>query len=719
VFAPAFVPTAPGLAGGAVNFQASHTSGNTPSDASASASYANLPLYFESNFGQTDSRVGFIGRASNYTLYLEPTAVVFNLPPSEGSLAGSVLRMSIEGGNANARPVEGTQLEGKVNYFIGNDPTQWFTCIPMMSQVKYTDVYAGIDAVYYANGPQLEYDFVVNSGANPDAISLKFEGAQGLELEADGDLLIHTGDGSVVQKAPLTYQETANGRETVASKYVISGDRVGFDVGNYDATRPLVIDPVVIGYSSFFGGAASDQAFGVAVAHNGSAFITGRTGSNNLPTTTGVVQPGYGGAADGYVAKVSPNGNSLEYVTYLGGSNDDYGQSIAIDRQGNAYVVGASASTNFPITAGAYQTANAGTTDAIVVKLNPTGTSLLFSTYLGGSGVDQGNGIDVHRPTQTVYVTGGTVSPNFPVSGNAYQGTHGGGADAFVTAINPAGSALVYSTYLGGAEEDRGSDLAVDGLKRVAVVGQTRSVNFPLTAGAPQGTFGGGNFDAFATRLTPNGNQLIMSTYLGGAGDDRGTGVAITGSGQTYVTGWTASAEFPVTAGAYQTAFGGVNDAFVSSIVPAGNALTYSTFIGGPGMDRGNGVVIDGQGRAYIGVHAAANYPITAGAIQTTFGGGTSDAALSQLSADGSTLLYSTFHGGDKVDVGNSIAIDRLGHLYIVGNTLSTNLPTTESSFQPANAGSDDAFIVKYIVTAGERATPRGSVIARARQAGG
>jgi hypothetical protein len=689
------------------------------SSPSAASDYGNLPFHFEANFGQTDRRVDYIGRSSAYTVYLNSDEVVFSLPPSQATDAYSVLRMQVVGANPNALPTEGQHFDGKVNYFLGTDPTQWYTCIPTLGRVTYSEVYAGIDAVYYGSGSALEYDFVVKPGANPDSIALNFEGADRLEVDGDGDLLLHMGEGTVVQEKPFTYQEINGERKEVASGYVVDGSTVTFAIGDYDTAKPLIIDPVVMGYSTYLGAGASDQGFGVGVGYTGSAYVTGRTGSTDFPTTDGVVQPDHGSGADAFVARLTPDGSGLVYATYLGGSLDDYGQAIAIDRSGNAYVVGATGSLNFPVTAGAFQTTNSNNTlDAFVAKLSPDGTQLLYSTYLGGAAVDQGSGIDINRSTGVAFVTGGTTSTDFPTTAGAFQTTHGGGADAFLTALNPAGTGVVYSTFIGGSDEDRGSALVTDGLNRVGIAGQTRSTNFPVTPGAPQGAFAGGNFDAFALRMKPDGSGLLYATYLGGAGDDRGTGIATTGVGQTYVTGWTGSTAFPVTAGAYQTTYGGgASDAFAASIPLNGKSLTYSTFIGGAGGDRGNSVVIDSSGRAYITGFGATGYPVTGDALQGTFGGGSSDAILTQLASNGASLLYSTFHGGGAVDIGNSIAIDRLGHIYITGNTLSSNLPVSPSGFQKVKGGSDDSFIIKYTISAGERLTSRLPTPARVSKA--
>jgi hypothetical protein len=678
-----------------------------------------LPIYFEANKGQTDARVDYIARGQGYTLFLTSTEAVFHLQQNADS-AAAVLRMELEGGNAAAVPLQQQRLQGTVNYFIGNDTSEWVAGIPTFGRVEYAGVYPGVNMVYYGKGSDLEYDFIVAPGADPAAISLNMNGADGLEIEADGDLLVHTAAGALVQQKPMVYQESAEGRQEIASRYTVNGTRVGFALGDYDASRPLVIDPVVYGYSTYMGGDAADQGFGIAVSHTGSAFITGRTGSANFPTTPGVIQPSHSAGNDAFVARFTPDGTGLVYATYLGGSLDDVGQSIVVDRQHNAYVTGATGSSNFPVTAGAFQTTNGGSTDAFVAELAADGASMIYATYLGGSGVDQGFGIAVNRFTHVAYVGGGTTSPNFPTTAGAFQSTHGGDSDAFITSVNATGTALGYSTYLGGADVDRANAIALDGQNRAVIVGQTKSTNFPTTAGALQTTYGGGAFDAFMARFFANGT-IGVSTYIGTAGEDHAEGVAVSGVGQTYITGRTASNAFPVTAGAFQTTYGGgAFDAYVMSMPLNGQSITFASYLGGTGEDRGNAIAIDSGGRAYVSGNAGnATYPVTAGALQTTFGGGTNDAFFTQFAPNGASLLYSTLHGGAAVDLGEGIAIDRLGNVYMTGNTLSSNLPVTAGTFQAAKSGSNDGYVVKYTVSTGRSVTPRGLIRAQTQTAPG
>jgi hypothetical protein len=682
---------------------------NTPANGKSSAAqaYGRLPLMFEANHGQTDPRVDFLARGPGYTAFLTSTEAVLNYRPSDTG-AAAVVQMQLVGSRADACASGQAPLSGKVNYLIGNDPSQWHTNVPTYGRVTYASVYSGIDLVYYSNGPQLEYDFVVAPGADPSAIKLRFQGAEGVQTDAQGDLVVQTAAGPIVQHQPTVYQQVGTDRQAVAGGFTVNGAEVGFQFGAYDHTRPLVIDPVILTYSTYLGGTAGDQGFGIGVGYTGSAYITGRTGSVDFPTTPGAFQTSHSAGNDAFVARMTDDGSGLVYATYLGGSLDDYGQGVVVDRTGNAFVVGATASNNFPVTPGAFQTTNAGNTDSFVAELAPNGASLLYSTFLGGSGIDQGNAIDVNRSTGVVYVTGGTTSTNFPITPGAFQSTPGGGADVFVTALNATGKGLVYSTYLGGADEDRGNGIAVDGLGRVSLTGQTRSTNFPTKA-ALQGTFGGGNFDAFVSRLTPDGSALYYSTYLGGSADDIGNAIVANGVGKTFITGRTGSSNFPTTAGAAQTVYGGgANDAFATSLAPDGASLAYSTFLGGSGDDRANGVAIDPSGRAYVaGFTGSTNFPVTSDAFQTTYGGGTSDVFVTKLASDGTSFAFSTYLGGSGADLGNAVALDRNGAVYVTGNTISGNFPVTSGAFQKTKAGADDAFVAKITATPGVKSTAR------------
>jgi hypothetical protein len=391
----------------------------------------------------------------------------------------------------------------------------------------------------------------------------------------------------------------------------------------------------------------------------------------------------------------------LTYSTYLGGSDSDIGNGIAVDSAGNAYLTGETASTNFPTTTGVAQTALSGNTDVYVTKLNPTGTGLVYSTYLGGSGRDSGRAIAVD-PSGNAYVTGVTESANFPSTSGVFQPALAGTRDGFVTKLNATGSALVYSSYLGGAANQdvfnsplqMGLGIAVDAQGNAYVSGETDATDFPVTAGAFQTTYNNaffGTADAFVTKVNPTGSALIYSTYLGST--SQGFGIAIDSSGSAYVTGLTQGS-FPTTAGAYQTTFGGAySDAFVTKLNATGTGLVYSTYIGGSSAEQASAIAVDTAGNAYITGIAQTNYPVTAGAYQPALAGFT-NAFVTKLNAAGSALVYSTYLGGTVDDQGFGIAVDGPGNAYVVGMTNSPTFPTTASAAQPAFAGGySDAFV--------------------------
>jgi hypothetical protein len=368
-----------------------------------------------------------------------------------------------------------------------------------------------VDLVYYGNAGKLEHDFAVAPGADPQAITLAFAATKKLSVDARGDLVMQVEGGDVRLEKPAVYQEVAGAHRPVACGYKLKkGDRVGFDIGEYDATKPLVIDPV-LAYSTYLGGNGLDVGFGIAVDSAGNAYVMGATNSTNFPTTPGAFQTAFGGAADAFVTKLNATGTALVYSTYLGGSNIDAGLGIAVDSAGNAYVTGFTGSFNFPTTPGAFQTASGGGCDAFVTKLNATGTALAYSTYLGGGGSDEGCGIAVDS-AGNAYVTGFTYSTNFPTTPGAFQTASGGAADAFVTKVNATGTALVYSTFLGGSSLDQGSGIAVDSAGNAYVTGSTGSSNFPTTPGAFQTSSPASSAShAFVTKISPSPSDLLAA----------------------------------------------------------------------------------------------------------------------------------------------------------------------------------------------------------------
>jgi hypothetical protein len=665
--------------------------------------FGRVPLSFEANRGQAHLAVNFRARGEGYTLSLSSTEAVFALAREINEPSSTVVSMKIVAANPDAA-VEGVnELEGKVNYLLGNDPARWRTNIPTFSRVRYCAVYPGIDLVYYGNQRRLEYDFMIAPGSDAGAIALEFFGAERMEIEdATGDLLLGIGEKTIRQLKPVVYQETGAGRRNIEGRYALLGDgRVGFEVGAYDRGTTLIIDPVLV-YSTFLGGDSDTTARAIALDASGNAYVIGGTFSTDFPTAN-AFQSTLKGDSDAVVTKLNAAGTAVVYSTYLGGSGGEEAIGIALDAGGNAYVIGNTGSTDFP-TANALQgtfggdASGSGTAfgDAFVSKLNADGSALIYSTYLGGSDLEVGSGIALDSDGNA-YVTGSTLSTNFPTA-NAFQGTFAGGfafGDAFVTKFNSAGSALVYSTYLGGSGEDNGRAIAVDSAGNAYIAGRTGSGNFP-TVNAFQSTYGGVG-DAFVTKLNPAGSALVYSTFLGGSGSEsnRLDCLAIDSSGNAYVTGQTASTNFP-TANAFQSTLGGGSDIYVAKLNAAGSGLIYSSYLGGSETDSGSGIAADSAGNAYVtGDTSSTNFP-TANAFQNTFGGGfpVGDGFVTKLNATG-TLMYSSYLGGSEYDTGYGIAVDGAGDAYVTGITLSRCFPTTAGAFDTRAGGVFTGFIAK------------------------
>jgi hypothetical protein len=656
--------------------------------------YGQMPMAFEANEGQTDSRVRFIARGSGYNLFVTDLETVMALNRYDNGAANyktslteyrkgsrllgqDVLRLSLTGASRGIYFEAQNPLPGISNYFIGHDRAQWKTKIKQYSQVMAHDVYPGIDMVYYGKQGQLEYDFRVKPGGDPKAIRLQHAGADSETVDDQGNLRLIIGIRSVQFKPPTVYQEDGVSRTNISGKYITTGkNEIGFEIGDYDKTKILIIDPA-LDYSTYVGGSGGDQGNGIAVDASGNAYVIGNTSSTDFPTTAGAYQTVFGNGslhADAFVTKLNPAGTALIYSTYLGGSGNDYGTGVAVDSSGDAYVTGYTTSTNFSTTSGAYQTVNRSSTyNTFITKLNAAGSSLIYSTYLGGSNAngDSGYGISLDS-SGNAYVVGTAFSSNFPTTSGAYQTAFGGGSSSnvFITKLNSAGSALIYSTFLGVGSTNYGLGVAVDVLGNAYVTGYTSGA-FPTTSGAFQ-TVSGGGYNAFVAKINPAGggaSDLVYSTYLSGSTDDWGHCIAVDASGNAYVSGEAESANFPTTGGAYQTVnHGGFNgNAFVTKLNSLGSSLIYSTFLGGIGGESGTGIAVDFSGNAYVtGYTQSHNFPTTSGAYQTT-SGGNEDVFVTELNSLGNSLFYSTYLGGNSNEAGYGDAVDVSGNVYVTG----------------------------------------------------
>ncbi|WP_446483090.1 DUF7948 domain-containing protein [Cohnella xylanilytica] len=667
--------------------------------------YDKLPLTFVENAGQVRPEIRYLANRPGYGVGFRPDEAQFVFARgARGEQEGLSLSLQFLGANAAAKMEGRHRNQEKVNFLIGQDPAKWHTKLPTYQEVVYRELWPGVDLIFHGEGGKLKYDVVVQPGAGLDAVRFAYRGADRLSLDEQGNLLIHTAFGVLTEERPVSYQEADNKKVPVECRFVIKQTEpdeciYGFEVGDgYDAGNRLVIDPSLL-YSSYLGGSGTETGFAIAVDGSGNSYVTGQTVSANFPLTPGAFQTGAAGSSDAFVTKVNAEGTALEFSTFIGGSSLDLGAGIAVDDSGHAYVTGQTTSANFPVTSGAFQPEIGGSRDGFVIKLSSDGSALLYSTYLGGSSVDNGNAIAVDGSGHA-YVTGTTSSTDFPTTPGAFQ-TAGGDnlGDIFVTKLSADGSALLYSTYIAGNHIDEGLAIAIDGSGNAYVAGATISSNFPTTPGAFQIALRGTQ-DGFVTKLNADGSALVYSTFLGGSGNDDGEGIAVDEFGSAYVTGKTTSTDFPVTGGAFQTAFGGGTfDAYVTKLSPDGSALVYSTYLGGSGTDTGVGIGLSG-GRAYVaGITGSGNFPVTPDAVQPSLAGA-EDAFLTQLNVSGSALDFSTFIGGSSNDSGFSLAVDRSGSAYMTGQTFSSNYPVTPGAFQQALAGGGDSFVTKIGNTA-------------------
>ena len=612
--------------------------------------------------------------------------------------------MSVEVRFAGASPrsrIEGSgQLPGAANFLLGVDASRWSTGIPIYGSIVYRDLYPGIDAHYGGdrvdNGRRIKSEFVVAPGADPSQIRLEYEGADRVWIEANGELVAGAKAGALHEAAPEIYQDSPGGRVAIAGRYRMLGARtVGFEIGAYDASRPLRIDPT-ISYSTYLGGSGMGAVTGLAVDGSGDLYVTGWTESVNFPIA-GAAQVQSGGGVDAFIVKLNAAGNEIVYATYIGGSGDDRAAGIAVDSTGEAYVTGSTASTNFPKVL-SLRSALGGGRDAFALKLNAVGNTLLYCGYLGGASNDWGTAIAVDK-SDNAYVAGYTLSTDFPVLGAA-QSVNAGAQDAFVTKLNSSG-AMVFSTFLGGGANDSANGIAVDSTGAVYVTGGTFSTNFP-TVGAIQGANGGGE-DAFIAKLSASGASIVYSTYLGGTGGtaaspEEANGIAVDSSFNAYIAGVTASTNFPVTSSAFQTGFDGLQSAFAAKINAAGNALAYSTYLGGSAFNWANGIAVDASGNAYIaGYTTSPDFP-TVGAVQSSLDA-SYDAFVAELNPAGNGLIFSTYFGGSGADEAMAIALDASANIFVGGQTASFDLPLT-GAIQSSNTGGSTGWVARLGVTA-------------------
>lgn len=656
-----------------------------------------LSVGFELNQGQTDPAVKFYFRGPATTLFLTETQATLALGAGRER---SAVQMRFVGANPTPS-VEGVdRLKGSTNYFIGRDRAHWQARVPNYRKVKYEGVYRGVDVLFHQNQEQLEFDFVVAAGADPAQIALSFGGANRMEIDEDGHLILETPAGELRLDRPFIYQSINGERKQVDGRYLLvlqdgqsSAAHVGFEIGSYDPARELVIDPVLI-YSTYFGGSGADRAVQVEVDDTG-VYLFGQTDSLDFPADAGAFKTALAGGLDTFVAKFSLDGSTLLYATYVGGSGDEdpvVATGFAVDKHGHALIGSRTTSLDFPLVDPFQPAYGGGASDGFVAKLSPDGSNLLYASYIGGSGTDQVEIIAVDEAGHA-YLSGMTSSTDFPTR-KALQSTYGGGpADAFVAKVHVHGQMLHYSTYLGGSSRDDFTALAVDTDGHAYVSGRTSSANFPTVA-AFQPSYGGGQFDVFLAKLAEDGQSLLYSTYLGGSGRDEDRNIAVDDNGDVYLIGVTTSTNFPTVDPLQPLNAGGAFDGFVLKLRPDGSGPIFSTYLGGSGDDRIVSIVVDG-GRVFLsGLTSSVDYP-TLNPVQATFAGGTFDGVVVQMSTAGDELLFSTYFGGSGQDRALELDVDASGSAYVVGFTDSTDLPTLDA-FQPLKNGTFDAWLAKF-----------------------
>lgn len=713
-----------------------------------------LPLYFIENRGQVDAPVAYYVQGRDTTLYFTPEGLTYAFTAKEKSTGvekasmGSagfgreqeaenvrqrwVLKLDFVGARGGVVPAGEDQTPAVFSYFKGPQE-EWKTALKTYGKLVYTDLWPGIDLVYAGKVNQLKYTFLVKPGADPNQIRLAYRGATSVRLSKEGQLEISTPLGGFNDEKPYSYQEVKGQRAEVDTAYALEADAAegahvyGFRLGAYDKQEPIVIDPVNLIYAGYIGGSGSESfpltfldrlgggvsdtpvgpGSGIAVDSAGNAYVTGTTSSTQatFPVTAGPDLTDDGGT-DAFVAKVNAAGTALIYCGYIGGSGDDVGAGIAVDKNGRAYVTGYAASTQatFPVTVGPDLTHN-GDLDAFVARVNASGTALIYCGYLGGSKVDVGSGIAVDS-AGNAYLTGytkshqdtfpATVGPDLTYSSGPNQGP-GGPPDAFVAKVDNSGRNLIYCGYIGVGEFVVGSAIAVDSSERAYVTGHTSWLLIPVVTVGPDLSFNGG-FDVFVGRLNASGRAFEYFGFVGGDGDDFVSGIAVDSGGRAYVTGHTDSNQdsFPVKGGPDLTHNGGI-DAFVAKVNASGTALTYCGYIGGSGGDLGRGIAVDSGGAYVTGATSSdqASFPVRVGP-DSTHNGGPADAFIAKVNLYGTNLTYCSYIGGSGNDMGNGVAVGSTGKAYVTGITTSTpaTFPETVGPDLTYNGGVD-AFVVQ------------------------
>jgi hypothetical protein len=684
------------------------------------------PILFVENIGQFEDEVRFQARVGDQTIWLTDDAIwitVFKAEeesavPTIGSAPsihrdkptfysrtghGVHLKLSFIGANPHALLEPFDRQVSRFSYFMGSNKLDQYSGATAWGGVRYKDLYPGIDLQISSQNGLWNWQLVASPNAESNIVRLCVAGTKALTISKGGSLLLTTAVGQVSFPVPII------NRTNLGQSNVIQTDVQTFEIQEpfRSSLVPSSIIPAAtveanLTYSTFLGGSSSDYGTGIAVGQDGATYITGVTFSSNFPTTPGAFDRSLYGLNDIFIAKLNATGSAILFATFLGGQYDETSTDIAVDSSGATYITGYTYSSDFPTTPTAFDTTMNSTMDAFVVKLSATGSTLLYSTLLGGNNDwDQGHDIVVDSGGKA-YVTGVTWSSDFPTTPGTFDTTLSTDGDVFVTKLDTTGSSLDFSTFLGGSGQDIGYGIAIDGNGEVYIAGVTSSSNFPTTTGAYDTSLGGMT-DAFVAKLNSSASAMVYATFLGGFLTDAGNSISVDNGGNAYITGRTSSFDFPTTAGAFdENAFDSIHsNAFVTKIDSIGSTLSYSTYLEGGNDDYGTDIAVDAKGSAYvIGDTRSSDFPTTLGAFDATFGGGDcdgqpcEDAFLVKLDSSGAVLIYGTFLGGTAIDTGYGIAVDIDGAVYATGAAASTNFPTTSGVVDTVFNGGE-AFIVR------------------------
>jgi hypothetical protein len=653
---------------------------------------------FIENKGQVDSKeVRFYAKTFGGAIFVEKNGcLTYSLPTKDKK--GIVIKEIF---TDKAVKLEGLKPSPtRVNYFIGKDKNKWKTDIPTYGSISLGEIYKGIELKLKAYGNNVEKLFTVLPKENPEKIKIKVKGSKGLKVNEQGELEVKTELGSIKFTKPIAYQETGEKKNTVEVAYALyEGNVYGFKVGDYDKKQALIIDPLLA--STFIGGSGEDDGLSIALDAGGNVYVAGWTSSSSYPTTPDGYNMSFnGGGTDVFVSKLDSSLHSLLASTFIGGNDYDWGDSIALDAGGNVYVTGGTYSSDYPTTPGAYDISYNGNGDVFVLKLDSALHSILGSTFIGGSGNDHGRSVALDI-SGNVYVYGETSSSDYPATPDSYDTSYNGTGDVFVSKLDSTLHSLLVSTFIGGSGSEFnwwGSSIVLDGSGNVYVIGETNSSDYPSTPGAYDTSYNGignGLPDVFVAKLDSTLSSLLASTFIGGSGNDYGNSIALDAGRNVYVTGSTTSSDYPTTVGSYDTSYNGNGDVFVSKLDSNLSSLLASTFIGGNHDDYGRSIALDGNGNVYVtGETYSSDYPTTVGSYDTSHNG-IQEIFIAKLDSTLSSLLAGTFIGGSSFEESWSIALDASGNVYVTGNTSSSDYPTTPDAYDTSCNGIDDVFISK------------------------